>query len=125
MNSYYARHGLGGTVVRLGISAKRALFAGRMVLYYCDLSTLSSHAPELQGSLRVERYTCENDVNRQDLTQITSFWNPKLAEKNLKERFGVGASLWLLKSEGQLAGYGWSLQGRTVEPHFFRLASED
>ncbi len=34
-----------------------------------------------------------------------------------------GALLWLIKSEDGLAGYGWTLQGRTIEPHYFPLAS--
>ena len=43
----------------------------------------------------------------------------------IKERFELGASLWLIKVEDNLAGYGWTLQGRTVEPHYFPLAADD
>jgi ribosomal protein S18 acetylase RimI-like enzyme len=56
---------------------------------------------------------------------MTSFWNPKLVQQNMKERFGLGASLWLIKSHNKLAGYGWTLQGRTVEPHYFPLGHDD
>ena len=59
------------------------------------------------------------------MQEITSLWNPELAQRNVKERFGLGASLWLIKFEDQLAGYGWTLQGRTVEPHYFRLGPDD
>ena len=35
----------------------------------------------------------------QDLQQIISLWNPKLAQRNIEERFEQGASLWLIRSE--------------------------
>ena len=56
---------------------------------------------------------------------MTSVWNPKLVQQNMKERFDLGASLWLIKSEGKLAGYGWTLSGSTVEPHYFPLGQDD
>ncbi len=56
---------------------------------------------------------------------MTSFWNPKWAFRNIKERFGQGASLWLIKSEDRLAGSGWTLRGRTIAPHYFPLGPED
>ena len=73
----------------------------------------------------MERHRNQTDLSPQDLQEITSFWNPKLARRNIKERFELGASLWLIKLEDQLAGYGWTLQGRTVEPHYFRLGPDD
>ncbi len=94
-----------------------------MVLFYCDLSTLSSPTADLPSSLKVERHTNQTDLSPQDLQEITSFWNPEQARRNIKERFELGASLWLIKSEDHLAGYGWTLQGRTVEPHYFPLAT--
>jgi GNAT superfamily N-acetyltransferase len=56
---------------------------------------------------------------------MTSFWNPKLAQKNMKERFRKGASLWLIKSHDRLAGYGWTLKGGTIEPHYFPVGQDD
>jgi len=64
-------------------------------------------------------------LDPQDLERITSFWHPKLAHRNMKGRFGKGALLWLIKSEDSLAGYGWTLQGHTVEPHYFPLGEGD
>ena len=61
----------------------------------------------------------------QDLQEMTSFWNPKLAHGTSIERFETGASLWLIKSADKLAGYGWTLQGRTIEPYYFPLGKDD
>ncbi len=43
----------------------------------------------------------------------------------MKERFGKGASLWLIKSEGKLAGFAWTLRGGTMEPYFLPLGKDD
>jgi hypothetical protein len=122
---YCKRNGLRATARRLGLGAKRALSSSRMVLFYCDLSTLSSPATDMPSSLKVERHTNQADLSSQDLQDITSFWNPKLARVRIQERFGLGASVWLIKLDNNLAGYGWTLQGRTVEPHYFPLGPDD
>ena len=76
--------------------------------------------------LKVERHRSQVDISPQDLQEITSFWSPDLARRNINHRFEpLGASLWLIRLEDKLAGYGWTLQGRTVEPHYFRLGEDD
>lgn len=122
---YYRRHGFSATLRRLGLAARRALFSGRSILFYCDLSTLSADTAKLPDFLKVERKRSEAEITLEDFTTITSFWNPKLACRNLKERFAKGASLWLIRSSGSLAGYGWTLCGKTMEPHYFQLGPDD
>jgi ribosomal protein S18 acetylase RimI-like enzyme len=122
---YFKRYGLRAAVRRIGLAARRALFSSRMVLFYCDLSVLSSPTTDLPSSLKVERHRNQTDLSQQDLQEITSFWNPQQARRNIKERFELGASLWLIKFKDELAGYGWTLQGRTVEPHYFPLGTDD
>jgi ribosomal protein S18 acetylase RimI-like enzyme len=124
LTAYYKRHGFGATLRRFSVAARRTLFAGRSVLFYCDLSALGP-ATEVASGLKVERHRNQVDLSPQDLQEITSFWNPDLARRNLSERFGLGASLWVIRFDNQLAGYGWTLQGRTVEPHYFRLGPDD
>jgi ribosomal protein S18 acetylase RimI-like enzyme len=125
LTAYYKRHGVGATFRRINLAARRTLFSNRMVLFYCDLSTLSSPAPEMPSRLKVERHQSQSDLSPQDLQEITSFWNPDLARRNMNYRFELGSSLWLIRLEDNVAGYGWTLQGRTVEPHYFCLGSYD
>lgn len=125
LTTYFTRHGFWATVRRAFVAGKRAVFSNRMVLFYCDLSAQSSAAADLPSSLTVERYRTQTDVSLSDLEQISSFLNPLLFKRNIKERFELGGSLWLIKSEGRLAGHGWTLQGHTVEPHYSRLGPDD
>jgi len=122
---YYRRNGVRATVRRIGVAARRSLLSSRMVLFYCDLSTIDSQAPDLPVSMKVERKKSEAELSVQNLQEIASVWNPDLALRNMRERFHLGASLWLIKSEDNLAGYGWTLEGRTVEPHYFPLGERD
>ena len=48
-----------------------------------------------------------------------------MAHRNINHRSDLAASLWLIRLEDHLAGYGWTLRGRTAEPHYFRLGQND
>jgi ribosomal protein S18 acetylase RimI-like enzyme len=96
-----------------------------MVLFYCDLSSQNWSASGLPDSLKVERKRDQAELGSQDLHDLTDFWNPKLARRRIKERFELGASLWLIKSEGRLAGFGWTLQGHSIEPYYLLLSPDD
>ena len=125
LRAYHTRNGLVATVRRAWLATKRALFFRHSVLFYCDLSSLKGPAPDLPKSLKVERIRSSSELTLEDLQTMTSFWNPELASRNLKQRFELGASLWLIRSNGRLAGYGWTLKGGTVEPHYFPLGADD
>jgi len=122
---YFKRNGFWATIRRAGLALKRALLSNRKVIFYYDMSEQSSLSADLPSSLSVERKRNEAEVNPEELQEITGFWNPRLARRNIEQRFGLGASLWLIRSEDRLAGYGWTLQGRTVERHYFPLGEHD
>lgn len=124
VTEYYSRHGIGATVRRARLGAKRALFSNRMVVFYCDLATLSASS-YVPNSLNVIPLRNEAEISQQDLDEVTSFWNPTQARRHIKERFAKGASLWLIKTGPHLAGYGWTLQGATIEPYYFSLGPDD
>ena len=125
IREYYQRRGLKETLIRTGVAFKRAFFANHMVVFYCDLSNVKTSRVNAPTSLRIERFTRAADVAPTDLQEMTSFWNAKQARRNIQERFEQGASLWLVKSGDILAGYGWTIQGRTIEPYYFPLCTRD
>jgi hypothetical protein len=125
ITDYYKRHGLAATIRRIGLAAKRMLFANRMVVFYCDLADATSRPVVIPSSLSIDRIRSEAELRPQDLQEITSFWNPEQARRNIQERFGKGASLWLIKSGDRPAGYGWTLQGCTIAPYYFPMGPND
>jgi len=98
-----------------------------MVLFYYDLQNFPITDPinNWPDQLKAERKQSQNEIGKQDLQRIVSFWNPRLAHQSLEERFREGATLWLIRSEGQLAGYGWTLTGHTMRPHYVPLGVND
>jgi Acetyltransferase (GNAT) family len=123
--AYYARHGFAATLRRGRLAVRRALFASRMVVFYCDLGNQTAAQINIPNSVKVERLRSYPELSPQDLQEMTSFWNPQQAYRNIRERFEQQASLWLIKSGDRLAGYGWTLQGRTIAPYYFLLGEED
>lgn len=122
---YYSRHGFVATVERLKLAAHRALFANHQIVFYCDLTKQALTPIELPKSLKVECLSCFAQLSSDDLETLTSFWNPTQARENIKARLAKGASLWLIRSEDRLAGYGWTLQGNTIAPYFFPVGKND
>ena len=123
VGAYYTRYGFVATIRRAALGTRRALFSNGMVLFCCDLSGETSLPASLPSFLAVEQKKSSAELSAEDLQAMTSFWNPGgLAHRLIKERFGQGALLWLIRSYGRLAGYGWTLRGNTIQCHYFPLA---
>ncbi len=122
---YGKQHGFLGTLRRLALSFSRCFTGSRMALYYCDLGVCRSPALEDPGRARVEEKRAQTELDPEDLRRILNVAAPRIVQRHLAERFAQGASLWLCKVEDQLAGYGWSIEGRTIEPHYFPLGAKD
>jgi ribosomal protein S18 acetylase RimI-like enzyme len=125
LKEYYTRHGFRPTIRRAILALRRALFANSMVVFYCDLDKQNLPPVALPSSFQIQRVTSETALIHQDWDAMVSMWNPTLARRNMNERFAKGAALWLVKVESQLAGYGWTLQGRTIERYYFPLGPND
>jgi ribosomal protein S18 acetylase RimI-like enzyme len=122
---FYRRHGFAATVSRVQVGLKRKFFAGRMVVFYCDLTDRRLSQPSLAELGKVRQLRAVEDLTTEQFRRMTDFWNPKVASKHIDERFAKGASLWMLECDDQFAGYGWTLQGTTVEPYYFPLTDKD
>ena len=125
LTEHLRRHGIAATFRRAGLAAKRSVFANRMVVFYCDLDARRLRPVDIPKEFKVTRINALSNLEPQRFEEITGFWNPKLASRNVCERFEKGAYLWLIECEDELAGYGWTLRGRTIETYYFPLTSED
>lgn len=98
-----------------------------MVLFYFDFDKTKAYIPggQLPSHLIVERKQLQEEVNPEDLKKMVEFWNPKIARRDLEERFAAKATLWLIQSHGRIAGYGWTMVGRTLKPHYYPFGVND
>jgi GNAT superfamily N-acetyltransferase len=92
-----------------------------MILFSCPLPTV--RVPQNAG-MGVERVNATT-LTPGDYKSILEAWNPSLRAQQIPERFAAGAELWLIKTDAQLSGFGWTLQGRTLEPYFFPIQPQD
>ncbi len=125
VGDYWRRHGLRSTILRAGLAGKRAFFARGMVVFYCDLVEATLRHVSIPNGWIIEQVRSLGELREDRLQAITSFWSPKLANQNVRQRFDKGATLWLAECDGQLAGFGWTLQGGTIEPYYFPLTQQD
>lgn len=123
--TYYQRHGFRATVGRAVLALKRRLFSNGMVIFCCDLARQTPDAVTLPGAMKVQRLCAYSELGERDLHEMTSFWNPTQAHRNIRERFEKGASLWLIHSGDNLAGYSWTLRGRTIAEYYFPMGQDD
>jgi hypothetical protein len=96
-----------------------------MVVLCCDLDERKLRPVSIPKTMSVQRLKTLNELGAGHLETITHAWNPKLANRNIRQRFEKGASLWVVESEGRLAGYGWTLQGQTIGDYYFPLGPDD
>lgn len=125
--NYYTHHGCGATFSRILLFVRRLFSFPRMFLFYRDLTSWDSAliTTNCSDDLRVERQINADQIDSRDLQQIVNFWNPGIYRQHVAERFERGASLWTIRSAGRLAGYGWTITGCTVEPHYFPIGPND
>ncbi|MGO8697125.1 MAG: GNAT family N-acetyltransferase [Limisphaerales bacterium] len=123
---YVRAKGVLAALKRLRLSWTRLRAGGnRMVLFFCSLPGCDPAALEgpVQGT--VERKNSRAELDEHDFSQIIGSWNATIAGRRLQERFGRGATLWLYKVDGKLAGYGWSVLADPMEPHYHPLGFND
>jgi ribosomal protein S18 acetylase RimI-like enzyme len=125
LTTYCRRHGLRSAVGRAALAVNRAMFSNHMELFYFDLVGEIPGPAELPSCVKLERKKDETEIRESDLQEFLSLWNPKIVRQEMMVRFRLGGALWLLKINGKVAGYGWTLLGRTIKPHFFHLGQDD
>lgn len=123
--TYYSRHGLCATTRRGILALKRSILFNRQLVFCCDLTTRVVPPKAVHPSLKVERRKQRGELSDRELHEMVDFWNPKLALRRIEERFYEGAILWLIKFENTIAGYIWTLQGRTISSFYFPLGGRD
>ena len=119
--SFYRSHGLRSTAARCAEAFRRLSFAGRMVLFSCTLP--APQANPLAG-FSLDRSSAAT-LAKAEYLQVFGATNTAAREEELAVRFAAGSQLWLARSNGELAAYGWTIQGTTVAPHFFPLEADE
>lgn len=121
LRNYQRTHGVPATLRRGALALRLAATPGRMVLFACELPVPGS--PPATGAL--ERKKTLESVSAVELARLVFHWNPDTIRRLMTERFAANAELWLLREQGKIAAYGWTLKEKTMESHYYPLQPGD
>ena len=117
--SYYQRHGFWVAWRHAAVLFWRAVFQNGRVLLRCDLK-MGQPQPvsSLPDGLTIERIQSSEQIHEQDWQKLTRDRTPAICHRSFGERFRKGASMWAARSNGDIAGYGWTQTCDRVETYY-------
>jgi len=119
------RSGIRAALRRAVLGIRGAFDSHRVAVCSNELSEFLNLSAAHPATVSIERKESESELDPRDLQEILNYETPPRAPSNIGERFGRGASLWMIKTEGKLVGYAWTLRGGTMEPPFVPLGVWD
>ena len=95
------------------------------MIYFVNLFQLATTNNNLLGSCNVLKRDLLNPVSSEEMEELMNYLEPKILKFQIKERFELGAKLWLLKKNNSCLGMIWTIAGRTIEPFYYLIDSQD
>lgn len=121
---FYMRHGLLSTVKRIFTALNRSFYLGRMILYSCPMPYKGVGQSDIANQVKFER-TTKAVLSKGDYVTVLDTGSIDERSRDLANRFELGSELWLAKVSGRVAGFGWTIVGKTVLPHYFALEANE
>lgn len=122
---YFRKNGIVKTIGRGLQLIWQSIFRKRRLLFYVDLLKLPDERSNLSEDLTVEYRKSEDEISEEELDALILYRRERIIKHQLKDRFSKRARLWLIKLNGQVAGFVWSVRETTIEPYYFPLTSSD
>jgi len=97
-------------------------------VFYYDLTLFNIHDVQNPDNIEIESKTNEKQIGKEDLNSLIEHIGEEILLPQLKKRFPHSAILWMIKVDGKLAGYVWSIGKSTAEcpcPYYFPLCDND
>jgi len=100
----------------------------KQVIWCIDLTKLYAKTLLLPDNIEIQRFDAINQVSQKDIEKLidsNSDLMGSAASMLIRERFNKGAALWLLKENGQLAGYQWTISNNHETPTYLPHTETD
>lgn len=79
---------------------------------------------KLIGGVGYSRFSQLSEMPNQDINQVHQLLGEKKAEQLLR-MFQQGSVLWLIKKDGEVIGYWWSIRGERLQQWYIPLSEDD
>ncbi len=121
----FKEKGVTGVARQIMLVFRREILNPYYHLYYLDLATVVICDEKDDNLHNVKRYVRIEEMSSEELSNFYSYRDRRYAEGSLKKRFDEGSELWMLKEGEESIGFFWSLVGKTMKSHFFKLSGKD
>ena len=93
----------------------------KQVIWRTDLTETNSEGFSLPENIEIKRFYSIDQMEKEDLKTLIEDGTDLMGSAGrilIRERFEKGAVLWLLKVNGQLGGYRWTINNDHVNPTY-------
>ncbi len=123
--NYYHKRGIWKTLLRFLEEPYQIIFKSNVALIYAELNEVNDSVLTLPPGIIIECKKTYSEANQPNMQKVIDYWiNDDMMDK-VKERFSKGAVLWILKLNGDIAGFTWSISGKTISPWYLPLTPHD
>jgi GNAT superfamily N-acetyltransferase len=125
LRTYFQKKGFLRTFLRLFGEPYRIIFKTKVVLLYADLSEVSSLIGPSAEGINIECKKTYDEATEPDMQKAIDYWEEENMLNRVKERFNMGAILYILRYKGDIAAFAWSIMGKFHRPWFLPLTPHD
>ena len=122
---YYQKRGLIETLRHAILVVIRNCFQKEFILFTAELPQLGGREIVVPEGIVIVCRKKESEISEPEYEALLANGGKSIVAKQIKERFSKGAQIWLMKQEGYLVGFVWSIGEKPVKPYFFPLTASD
>ncbi|MGB5157634.1 MAG: hypothetical protein WBN77_09395 [Desulfobacterales bacterium] len=101
----------------------------KQVIWCTDITEINPEGFSIPDNLKIKYFYSIDQVDKEDLKTLTKYGGTELmgsaASSIIHDRFAKGAVLWLLKENGKLAGYRWTIVNKHMLPPYVPHTESD
>ena len=120
----YRESGFLKTAKRIGEVVRQNLLQNKAHIFCCELAQLREPEFQLPPDYTVQRIQSEQEIQEDDMKEFFPMSSEKIFRRQLKERFARQATLWLVRVNGVLACFQWSVP-RAPMTHWYHPFTEN
>ena len=123
--NYYQKNGILRTFCRLFTKPYQSLFKSKIVLIYATPGEVDDTVLILPPGINIECKKTYDEALQPEMKKVINHWEKENMMDIVIERFDKGAILWILKLDDDIAGFSWSITGKTIIPWYIPLTPHD
>lgn len=109
--NYYQKRGILVTLRRILEQPYRVIFKGHVHLTFADIYEIEDSPIDFPENVSFEFKSSYKEMLEPGMKRIYEHWQKSETINRIKERFELGAIIWIGKKKDDIIGYIWSIQG--------------